>query len=181
MALFTVVTMTSGAKPLRSAISAASRLSSLPCPTWWAYTWCALRGKWGKSANCCGNIWLIFLWKALERWVLIWFHENHCRTWKKVESCWAWCPKWGQILIASGFQTEDLNLEFSYIDANFTNTTGGDVFVGSVWTGFLQAFSVDWVLLNSISRSRNLKICEPRNPNYGLYCRVQHGLYMIIL
>lgn len=48
------------------------------------------------------------------------------------------------------FQTEDLNLEFSYIDANFTNTTGGAVFVGSVWTGFLQAFSLDWVLLNSI-------------------------------
>jgi hypothetical protein len=55
-------------------------------------------------------------------------------------------PQW----IASGFQTEDLNLEFSYIDANFTNTTGGTVFVG-VWTGVLQAFSVDWVLLKSIN------------------------------
>ena len=40
-------------------------------------------------------------------------------------------PQW----IASGFQTEDLNLEFSYIDANFTNTTGGTVFVG-VWDRF---------------------------------------------
>ena len=103
MALFTVVTMTSG-WPLRSAISAASRLSSLPCPTWWAYTWCALRGwlvsaevGWGRKPpeNMVKMAKILqLLWQHMDlfgkswKMVLIWFHENHCRTWKKVESCW---------------------------------------------------------------------------------------------
>lgn len=121
MALFTVVTMTSG-WPLRSAISAASRLSSLPCPTWWAYTWCALRGwlvsaevGWGrkppenmvKMAKIHENPTIVVatygsFWKVLE-------NGFDLVSWKPLSDLeksgimlrWAWCPKWGQILNGS--------------------------------------------------------------------------------